>query len=154
MHSRVFQVVSASDGEMDESELLTSDDLYHDFACEVPVADYVMDQDEQAQCADRERFFKLPGIHPIDKRRFKVNKKEYFGTRLAELKKAVAALTDDGFCSYETIGELSLYHVETLIKDRCGDYIYTDYAETMDEWIRWADEDEMYVLGNVLDYHF
>lgn len=120
---------------------------------DIPVADYIAPLDEKKQEKEREFFLALPGIHATGKDSFRIDKREYFGDHLRMLRREVSAITPEEFSGIDPGGHIKLYDIATLINDRCGYYICTDHTDTMDEWMRDADEEEEYCLGDVLDYH-
>ena len=152
MHSRCFKVAAADDREKDLD--LKARTLYSDDAMDIPVADYIDDMDEKAQEEDRQDFLHMPGIHAVTRNIFKVDKSEYFKGRYESLRSQVAELTPEEFSGKTPKGFAKLYEIKSTIDDQCGYYIYTSYADTMDNWVRDAEEDKEYELGSVLDYHF
>lgn len=154
MRSRIFKVVTKEKVKEDKSVLaLKADELYTEYGMAVPVADYIDDLPEKSQKEDIKDFLSMPGIIKTGDKTFMVDKNSYFGNRIYDLKKEVRDLTEAEFCGTEIKGVMKLYEISTMINDRCGYYIYKDYAETLDEWIREACETEEYCLGDVLDYH-
>ncbi len=118
------------------------------------VADYVSDEDVEKE-ETLESFIEYIGpdyvVRDGDTIIFKTGfKKQYFQSRLNQLKQMVAKTTLEQF-----MNSVYAYDLSTLIEDRFGFYIYDDdYWQTFDDFARDLEEDTIYYIGSVIDYHY
>lgn len=158
MHSRIFQV---------SSEPIQEDDMIQEYRYEdsfVPsTADYVTKQTQSAEIkADLEWLAQAcKGIQvDADKRTLIVTSKvEYFEQKheqFKELAEKLSSISLEDFIS--TKADFDFYDLKSAYEDKHSFYMddndeYCGLAP-MDNWIRYAEENKVYYIGSVFDYHY
>jgi hypothetical protein len=136
----------------DEEGSISADCFYDDDTIK-SVSEWIEDDvPEDDQQAERDGFLAMKGIIPFGGNAFKVDKKAYFDGRLDELKKRVMEITDEQFCGIGEGAGTAVRRLEKLVENHWSEYVYDSYSKTLDDFVRSAD-DEMYYLGNVVEYH-
>lgn len=155
MHSRIFQVSS----EPIKNDELIDECRYEDW----DTADYVVEQTtEEEQKSDMEWIMTAcKGIKvDTEKRTITItSKKEYFDERhdrFKELAEELSDITLEDFISTKMY--FKFYELQSCYEDKCGFYIddndeYTGLTN-MDNWVRNTEENKVYYIGSIFDYHF
>ena len=152
MHSRIFQL---STEPIKEEDYITEDTIIHDTSFIGYVADYVSDE------VDRKEDIKwlLDSITPYgaiyDEKEESLIFPKGFKERYFEKKFAVLKETVQKISSLEDFANDSLlaYKLKSTITDRFSFYIYEDYYEPIDDFIRNLELNTKYYIGGILDYH-
>lgn len=158
MHSRIFQV---------SSEPIQEDDMIQEYRYEDNlmngIADYVAKQTQSEEVkADLEWLAQAcKGIQvDVNKRTLIVTSKaEYFEQKheqFKELAEKFSTISLEDFIS--TKAGFDFYDLKSAYEDKHSFYIddndeYCGLAP-MDNWIRYAEENKVYYIGSVFDYHF
>lgn len=151
MHSRIFQL---STEPIKKEDYITGDTIIHDTGFIGYVADYVSEE------VDRKEDIKwlLESITPYgaiyDEKEEclifpKGFKERYFEKKFAALKEIVQEMSLEDFAN----DSLLAYKLKSTIIDRFSFYIYEDYYEPIDDFIRNLEVDTKYYIGGILDYH-
>ena len=159
MHSRIIQL---SKEPLDEYEWIKESDYYGSWFVG-SIADYASDIDE----GDRERQMKS-WLGDFGSRGFKydekdmtltvVDKGKYFMAKYSafiDAAKKVQAATLEQFSGYDL--DHMFYQMREAYEDKFG--IYIDGGNetgliTMDEFMRYAKNGDVFYCGGILDYHF
>lgn len=150
MHSRIFQF---SEQPIEPDDYIREEDFYDNFVGYI--ADYVNgNTDRKADIAWLVSSLKSYGIIYNEEEEsiiFPENfKTEYFKRRFDKFIKLVRELDLNKF-SEDTF---ELWELQQLIEDKYGFYIYIDYYETLDSFIRNLHGEQKYYIGATIDYHF
>lgn len=160
MHSRLYQI---SKTPINEDDRITERDMYdgNDF---VPIiADYVSEIEEGYDEEDVEWLARLlKEAAEFDGKTFVItNKKAYFEKKFERFLESIDELKEvatlETFMDYKFNDLNEAYYSLKDAYDRtCEFYITSDYNgyETLDSFMRWAEEGERYYIGTVFDYHF
>mgnify|MGYP000894998915 FL=1 len=152
MHSRIFQF---------SSEPLTEDDYITEFDLDEwfvgTIADYAVESNSREYDLEWLASFIEPHGAVVDQEKGAVYfpkgfKTAYFKKRFKEFKKLADELTLEVFAGIESDGDFKIY-LELLIEDKFGFYIYTEYLQTLDDFIRKLEEGSTYYIGTIIDYH-
>ena len=78
-------------------------------------------------------------------------REKYFKEKYDALKECVSNMSFETFCK----NSLDLYRVTSYIEDKYEFYIHHDgYYETLDSFMRNANDGQTWYFGGTLDYHF
>lgn len=159
MHSRMFQLSLEpieQDGYIDDYTIYSLE--HSDFNA---IADYVKETEDRKE----DLKWLASAIEPygakvdIEKETvfipqgFKLN---YFQEVFQLFKEKLNELTLEVFACMDVKHSLTLHQLETLYNNRFGFYIYLDYPQTLDEFVRdlvEKPEGVLFYVGNILDYH-
>lgn len=154
MHSRIFQL---SLDVIPLDDYIKEEDFYEDPFLG-SVADYVSDdtnRDEDIKWL-KSMLEPLGAIFKKESHRDVVIfpadfKRQYYNARFLEFKKLAQEMTLDEFCGWQKPAKLS-----ELISDKYGFYIYVNYPEPIDDFVRTlsGEKEEKYYIGGTIDYHF
>ncbi|MBR0420294.1 MAG: hypothetical protein IJI66_14125 [Erysipelotrichaceae bacterium] len=166
MHSRIFQV---SDKPVPKDDYYTEDRYYAGFCNEI--ADYVSDVEEDNRSSDIDwlaDFLKDAAVRDGDKFTI-INKAKYFETkfkRYKDLLEVCSKVSLDEFSGKKNINTESLgYHdempfgpltnlLEESYNDKFGFYIDDGYCITLDDYMRYIKDGDVFYIGAVIDYHY
>jgi hypothetical protein len=155
MHSRLFQLseeVIAKDNYIEEQ------DLYDSFVG--PIADYVEESENRIDDLGWLASELTPHGATIDieqgtvylPKGFKIS---YFKKRYEEFKKLAGRISLEAFAGVDGAPDAHWKHpLEMLIENKFGFYVYTDYLQTLSDFVRYAKEDTTYYVGAIFDYHY
>ena len=160
MHSRLYQISKAP---INEDDRITERDMYDGGDFVPTIADYVSEIEEGYDKEDVEWFAKaLNGVAEFDGKSFTIiNKEAYFREKfnnfLESIDELKRAATFEAFIDYK-FNSLSdaYYSLKNAYDYAYAFYITSDYNgyETLDSFMRWAEEGEKYYIGTVFDYHY
>lgn len=158
MHSKIFQV---------SSEPIQEDNMIQEYRYEDNlmngIADYVVKQTQTDDIKSDLSWLSqaCEGIKvDVDKRTLIVtSKEEYFEQKheqFRELAEKLSNISLEDFIS--TKADFDFYDLKCAYEDKHGFYLddndeYCGLAP-MDNWIRYAEENKVYYIGSVFDYHF
>ena len=155
MHSRIYQVSSSPIKEEDLIEECRYDHW--------DKADYVVKQDSPEEVNSDLEWLKTANrgieVH-VKARTIKVtSKKEYFDEKHDKFKELAEKLSDitlEDFISGKRYFEV--YDLQCAYEEKRGFYIddNDEYCglTNFDNWVRNAEENKVYYIGNIFDYHF
>ena len=154
MHSRLFQL---SLEPIEEDDLIDDFDLQYNFIGQI--ADYARDSVDKED--DLEWLESVIGKHGavIDHKKKTICFEEgfklsYFKKKFDSFKERVSDLTLETFAGISKGSSMDLYVVEKLLEDKFDFYIYIDYPQCLDDFVRDLEEGKTYYFGNIIDYHF
>ena len=155
MHSRIFQV---SEKPIKEENLIKEYQYYEwehaDYVSQIETNEGITEDLKWLQTATK-------GIEvDLEARTIKItSKKEYFEEKLEkfrELAEKLSTTTQEEFISPKSYTDFST--LEDLYNDKYGFYIddNNEYCglTTLDNWVRYSEENKTYHVGNIFDYHF
>jgi hypothetical protein len=160
MHSRIFQV---------SSKPITEDNLIKEYRYEDDfvgrVAGYVsLEYSEVDIKSDLEWLNNTEGLHvDTDKKTLTItSKREYFDEKhdtFIELAEKLSNITLEEFINGEwDKGYGDFTNLKDSYEDTYGFYIDDNDENigltTLDNWVRNAEENKAYYIGNIFDYHF
>ena len=158
MHSRIYQV---------STEPISTDELSHEYIYEVyfvgRIADYVAEVEYKSESYKQDLKWlqgATNGIEvDIEKGTMKViSKKEYFRSKHEEFQEFLQELNNVTLNEFiEPCGKTSmnLYNLQCAYKDKYGFYIdINGETEPLDSFVREAEENKVYYIGTITDYHF
>ena len=151
MHSRIFQISKET---IDVSDYIEASDIPEGF--QSGIADYVVDvEDRTAELKCLMESFGGIFVPEPGEDSFRIapnGKKAYFSggyKRFRELCALMLTTTMEAFIGMEA------YELNEAYSSKYGYYIYEDEElQPLPEWLRAADPQAIYHIGNVLDYHF
>ena len=162
MHSRIFQISKET---IDVSDYIEASDIPEGF--QSGIADYVVDvEDRTAELKCLMESFSGIFVPEPGKDSFRIasnGKKAYFSggyKRFRELCALMLTTTMEAFIGMEAGPEdkalsFLMYELNEAYSSKYGYYIYEDdELQALPEWLRAADQQAIYHIGNVLDYHF
>ncbi len=162
MHSRIFQISKET---IDVGDYIEASDIPVGF--QSGIADYVVDvEDRTAELKYLMESFSGIFMPEPGNNSFRIapnGKKAYFSSgykRFRELCALMLTTTLEAFIGTEAGPEnkpfsLLMYELNEAYSDKFGYYIYEDEElQPLCEWLRAADPQAIYHIGNVLDYHF
>ena len=155
MHSRIFQV---SESPIKE-ECLTDESCYDEW----DHAEYVCQvEDDKNIIADLEGFQTATKGIKVDTEARTItitSKKEYFEEKLEKfraLAEELSTITQDEFMSPKSSYKFS--DLEDLYNNKYSFYIddNDEYCglTTLDNWVRYSEENKVYHVGSIFDYHY
>lgn len=159
MHSRIFQI---------SSNPIKEDNMIEEYRYEETfigsVADYVVKQTSTEVINDLEWLQSVTegrGIEvDIDKKTIKVTSKEsYFEDKHTAFTELAEKLSNISLTEFiEDKNYFDFYDLKTSYDDKHSFYVddNDEYAgtETLDSFVRRAEENKIYYIGSVFDYHF
>lgn len=153
MHSRLFQL---SLEPIEESDFIEEYDLEDCFIGQI--ADYAVESDDKIGDIKWLDSVLKPHGAIIDHEKktiffpegFKIS---YFKKKYESFKEAVDSLTIEKFAGVSERSGMDMYIIKSLLEDKFGFYIYVDYPQTLDDFVRYLEENKMYYIGNIMDYH-
>lgn len=151
MHSRIFQLSINSVKEED----FIGEEVFYDNGFVGQIADYVSEDTNREE--DILWFLDFVGDYGIqyDEEEKSIIflegfKRNYFREKFEEFNQIVKEIDLDKF-----INSREIYQLEQLITDKYGFYVFMDYAQTLDDFVRYnLEENVKYYFGNTFDYHF
>lgn len=162
MHSRIFQISKET---IDVSDYIEASDIPEGF--QSGIADYVVDvEDRTAELKCLMESFGGIFVPEPGEDSFRIapnGKKAYFSggyKRFRELCALMLTTTMEAFIGMEAGPEdkalsFLMYELNEAYSSKYGYYIYEDdELLPLPEWLRVADPQAIYHIGNVLDYHF
>lgn len=153
MHSRVFQL---------SEDFLTKDDYISEVTlhdCFVgQIADYAIETNDRKNDLEwlKSVIGKYGAVVDVEKETvyFPEGFKEaYFKEKYEEFKKLVEELTLEEFAGTDVRGGFKRYQIESLMENKFGFYVYIDYPQTLDDFVRYLSEGATYYVGSIFDYH-
>jgi oligoribonuclease NrnB/cAMP/cGMP phosphodiesterase (DHH superfamily) len=149
MHSRIFQL---SDEKIKKNNYVRASDFYEDSFIG-SVADYVSDDIDRKEDIKwlMERLKPYGAI--LNKKEESIFfpkgfKKKYFSKKFEELKKMVNEMTLEEF-----IDGITAYKLEQIIESKFDFYIYIEYLQPLDDFVRGLEEGKKYYIGGIVNYH-
>lgn len=83
-----------------------------------------------------------------------LNKEEYFTSAYEKFKKTLEKLK---VCTLEQFAsnalEFDIWRIQNSYSEKHGFYVYSDELVSFDHFIRFAELNQKYYIGNALDYH-
>lgn len=155
MHSRIFQV---------SSEPITEENLIEEHKYEEwEHADYVNKQvsstDIESDLEWLQTATKGIKVNVEEKTITITSKKEYFTEKhdkFKELAEELSTITLEDFINGKA--DMELYDLKCAYEDKYDFYIDDNYEycglTNLDNWVRNAEENKTYYVGNIFDYHF
>ena len=157
----MFEVVDSDD--IDSIGCLFEDDLYE--SLDVLSVDYVSDVDEDDALCNKEYFVEMMkkcgaeiGSEIIDNVTYQTFKgltpevkEKYFEDKFKKMKTLVEKMT---LREFSTDRENNVYDLKKAIENDYSDMVYENGRyRTLDSWVRNADPEKTYYLGNVVFLH-
>ena len=161
MHSRIFQI-SEEPLKEKESSSIRNCDLYHDYFPE-----NIADSFEEIPFKSAEYFEELKwlkrtvkGIEvDVEKQTIIItNKAEYFKEKHSQFKELLNKLKDvtlEEFSSGRSKLYFDMYELNECYREKHGFYIdFMGDLTSLDEWVRSVEENKVFFIGTIIDYHF
>ena len=152
MHSRIFQI---SKEPIKEEDYIDMDDMPDSFY--EKIADYVWSSSRESDIDWLKE--KLTEVAEFSGDHFTIiNKKKYFEDKYVRFINKAKELENISLEDFiEGKAGYIIYFLEAEEDDKWGFYVYQspgNYYETLDLFMRCAQEGKIYYIGNTLDYHF
>lgn len=153
MHSRVFQLAR---------EPISKEDYITSFSLDGCFIGQIADYANESKNREEDLEWLASAIEPhgaiLDYKKetiyfpegFKVS---YFKKRFEAFREVVERITLETFAGVSTMSGLDMHRLKSLIEDEFSFYIYVDYPQTLDDFVRDLEEDTSYYVGAIMDYH-
>ena len=161
MHSRIYQI---SEKPILEENLI-NEGKYLENGFIGRIADYVAHEEDEADIKSSLDWLNLAnsGIETDSRNKtIKItSKKAYFEEKYENFQEYLKKLQNTTFEEFIGNKEIfEVYHLKGTYNDEYGFYIDDSLTDenyglsTLDYWVRHAEENKIYYVGNVFDYHF
>ena len=162
MHSKIIQVERNT---IKKASRIRASDVENGFVGQI--ADYVYTLEEKYIPQIIQNIFGMGDVFELNEGDMTIvikDKKKYFETKFEIFKNSLKKIYENASlekfskspCEDDNLNH-DLYLCNAAYNDRYGIYVFnTEYGEltTMDEWMRWTNDNEKFYIGGVVDYHF
>ena len=162
MHSKIIQMER---NPITKADCICASDVEDGFVGRI--ADYVVPQEKKYIPQIIHNVFGVGDIFELnegdmtvvvkDKKKYFEMKFEIFKHRLKKIYENVSLDTFSNPPGKDSDLEYDLYACNAAYDDKYSVYIFdNEYGDlvTMDEWMRWANDNDKFYIGGILDYHF
>ena len=160
MHSRIYQISEKPISK----ENFTKESSYYDDGFVGEIADYVSEVDYRSNdyISDLEWLQTATEGLEVNIKKGTItilNKKEYFDKKHDKFKELIENLQDITLEDFSSNKEyFTILDLKSAYDDKYSFYIDDNYENvgltSLDNWVRNAEENKKYYVGNILDYHF